>query len=149
VHDPASSLRTGDIVAVSAGWRTSKHVHHVVDYIIAPFGPPIEERPRVPSAEERIREKEDRKRSKDERRALRKAGEIVEGSEADANAVEIVDGEVIEPVAEVRKVKAVKASEVELEPKVGREEKIRPQEVKPEESTAEEVETSKKTSWWG
>jgi len=68
VHDPASSLRVGDIIAISPGWRVSKHVHHVVQSIIAPFGPPVEERPPVPTEEERLRERARKKEEKDKRR---------------------------------------------------------------------------------
>lgn len=53
VHDPNDSLRTGDIVSISSGWRTSKTKRHVVNRIIAPWGPPIEERPPVPTPAER------------------------------------------------------------------------------------------------
>ena len=68
MHDPASSLRTGDVITIQPGWRTSKHVHHVVTSIIAPFGTPIEERPPVPTEEERMREKVRRKAEKDARK---------------------------------------------------------------------------------
>jgi small subunit ribosomal protein S17 len=72
VHDPNSSLRTGDIVAITPGWRTSQHKRHVVKHIIAPFGTPIEKRPPIPSQEERIAEREQKRATKDERRAARK-----------------------------------------------------------------------------
>ncbi|RDL31845.1 uncharacterized protein BP5553_09247 [Venustampulla echinocandica] len=68
VHDPASSLRTGDIISISPGWRVSKRVHHVVRNIIAPFGEPIEARPPVPSEEERMAERERKRAAKEERR---------------------------------------------------------------------------------
>ncbi|KAH8661630.1 hypothetical protein BGZ60DRAFT_455675 [Tricladium varicosporioides] len=71
VHDPASSLRTGDIISISPGWRTSKNVHHVVREIIAPFGEPIEGRPPVPSEEERMAVREAKKAAKQERRRVR------------------------------------------------------------------------------
>ncbi|ESZ94092.1 hypothetical protein SBOR_5512 [Sclerotinia borealis F-4128] len=60
VHDPNSSLNTGDVISISPGWRTSKSIHHVVSSIIAPFGTPISERPPIPTAEERIAERERR-----------------------------------------------------------------------------------------
>jgi small subunit ribosomal protein S17 len=72
VHDPSSSLRIGDIISISAGWRASKHVHHVVNSIIAPFGEPIEARPPIPSAEERLEEKAVKKRAKEERKEARR-----------------------------------------------------------------------------
>ncbi|POR36875.1 37S ribosomal protein S17, mitochondrial [Tolypocladium paradoxum] len=69
VHDPNSSLRTGDVVSIVPGWPTSQHKRHVVKQIIAPHGVPIDERPPVPSLEERIAEREAKKAAKDERRA--------------------------------------------------------------------------------
>ena len=73
VHDPHSSLRLGDVVAVSPGWRASKCVRHVVTSIIAPFGDPIEARPPVPTEEERLAERAKKRIAKDERRATTKA----------------------------------------------------------------------------
>lgn len=75
VHDPNSSLRTGDVVAIVPGWPTSQHKRHVIKHIIAPYGTPIEERPPVPSLEERIAEREAKKAAKDERRAARRQAE--------------------------------------------------------------------------
>ena len=75
VHDPNSSLRTGDVVAVVPGWRTSKHKRHVIKHIIAPASVPIEARPPVPTLDERIEERDNKKRAKDERRAARRAEE--------------------------------------------------------------------------
>lgn len=75
VHDPNSSLRTGDVVAIVPGWRTSKHKRHVIKHIIAPASVPIEERPPVPTLDERIEAREEKKRAKDERRAARRGEE--------------------------------------------------------------------------
>lgn len=75
VHDPNSSLRTGDVVAIVPGWPTSQHKRHVIKHIIAPYGTSIEERPPVPSLEERIAEREAKKAAKDERRAARRQAE--------------------------------------------------------------------------
>ncbi|OAA73770.1 ribosomal protein S17 [Cordyceps fumosorosea ARSEF 2679] len=75
VHDPNSSLRTGDVVAIAPGWPTSRHKRHVVKQIIAPFGEPIESRPAVPSLDEIIAERETKKAAKDERKAQRKQSE--------------------------------------------------------------------------
>lgn len=72
VHDPNSSVRTGDVVSIVPGWPTSRHKRHVVKHIIAPYGTPIEARPPVPSLEERIAERESKKALKDERRAARR-----------------------------------------------------------------------------
>lgn len=72
VHDPNSSLRTGDVVSIVPGWPTSQHKRHVVKQIIAPRGVPIEERPPVPTLEERIAEREAKKAAKDARRLARR-----------------------------------------------------------------------------
>ncbi len=76
VHDPNSSLRTGDVVAIAPGWPTSRHKRHAVKHIIAPYGSEIQERPAVPTLEERIAEREAKKNAKDERRAARKHAEV-------------------------------------------------------------------------
>ncbi|PGH00319.1 hypothetical protein AJ79_08250 [Helicocarpus griseus UAMH5409] len=47
VHDPNNSLREGDVIQFSAGYRVSKTVRHVVERIVTPFGTPVEERPKV------------------------------------------------------------------------------------------------------
>ncbi|KAI8956560.1 nucleic acid-binding protein [Daldinia sp. FL1419] len=70
VHDPRNSVRQGDVVAIEPSWRVSQHVRHVVKHIIAPYGEPIEERPPVPTLEERIAERAAKRAAKDERRAL-------------------------------------------------------------------------------
>lgn len=75
VHDPNDSLRTGDVVSIVPGWPTSQHKRHVVKKIIAPFGTPIEERPPIPSAEERIAKRDEKKAAKDARREARRAAE--------------------------------------------------------------------------
>lgn len=40
-------------MSISSGWPTSKSKRHVVNRIIAPWGPPIDERPPVPTLAER------------------------------------------------------------------------------------------------
>lgn len=77
MHDPRSSLRTGDIIEISPGWRISRNVRHVVNRIIAPFGEPIEARPSVMSEVERVQERRRKKEDKDRRRG--KLGELLEG----------------------------------------------------------------------
>jgi hypothetical protein len=74
VHDPASSLRTGDIISISSGWRVSKNVHHVVRSILAPFGEPIEARPPVPTEEERMAQRVARHNAKKARKEAREKG---------------------------------------------------------------------------
>jgi len=46
-----------------------------VNSIIAPFGEPIEDRPPVPTEEERIAEREAKRRRKEEWRAVRDSGD--------------------------------------------------------------------------
>ncbi|KAF9767319.1 hypothetical protein IL306_000140 [Fusarium sp. DS 682] len=75
VHDPNSSLRTGDVVSIVPGWPTSQHKRHVIKHIIAPYGTPLNERPPVPTLEERIADYEAKKAKKDERRAARRQEE--------------------------------------------------------------------------
>jgi len=82
VHDPRSSLRAGDIISISPGWRTSRHVKHIVNSIIAPYGEPIEARPPVPSREELFAEKEAKKSKKTERKRLRLLAEKMAPEEA-------------------------------------------------------------------
>ncbi|KAH9904590.1 hypothetical protein F4778DRAFT_69982 [Xylariomycetidae sp. FL2044] len=78
VHDPRNSVRQGDVVAISPSWRESQHVRHVVKHIIAPYGEPIEERPPVPTLEERVAERAAKRARKDERRDLIKLGQRTE-----------------------------------------------------------------------
>ena len=78
VSDPRSSLRTGDVVQITAERRVSRHIKHVVTEIIAPWGPGIDERPLVMSEEERNtvwREKKAKKMERREARALGSDGE--------------------------------------------------------------------------
>lgn len=77
VHDPNDSLRTGDVVAITPGERNSKHKRHVVKHIIAPAGTPIEERPPVPTEEERWAAATAQAEAKLQRRALRAKSEQV------------------------------------------------------------------------
>lgn len=104
MHDPRSSLREGDIISISPGWRASKHVHHVVSSIIAPFGEPIEARPAVPTEEERIKEREAKKRVKDERRGKRQVVDGVEVRSEDEGLGGVQ--EVREEVGEVKDIQA-------------------------------------------
>ncbi|KAF2422459.1 nucleic acid-binding protein, partial [Tothia fuscella] len=54
VSDPTESTREGDVVSIQSGLRTSPKVNHVVSDIIAPMGPPLSQRPRLPTPEERM-----------------------------------------------------------------------------------------------
>ncbi|KAI0550905.1 hypothetical protein F4679DRAFT_582980 [Xylaria curta] len=74
VHDPRNSLRQGDVVAITPSWRESQHVRHVVKHIIAPYGGVgIDQRPPIPTMEERAAERLAKREAKDERRALHRS----------------------------------------------------------------------------
>ncbi|KAL8874325.1 MAG: hypothetical protein Q9174_000324 [Haloplaca sp. 1 TL-2023] len=74
VSDPASSLRTGDVVRIApASWRSPKdNIKHVVTSILAPWGEPIEERPPIPKIEELEEKARAKREAKMERRQERK-----------------------------------------------------------------------------
>lgn len=72
VHDPANSLRQGDVVAISTSWRESQHVRHVVKHIIAPYGPGIDERPPIPTMQERAALRQTRLILEAQRREVRR-----------------------------------------------------------------------------
>ncbi|KAI2627502.1 nucleic acid-binding protein [Hypoxylon sp. NC1633] len=92
VHDPANSVCQGDVVAITPSWRVSQHVRHVVKYIIAPYGDAIDQRPPIPTLEERIAEKVAKRAAKDERKkqnaALRKAEAMAKAEEKAAREEE-------------------------------------------------------------
>ncbi|KAI5210074.1 nucleic acid-binding protein [Aureobasidium subglaciale] len=79
VHDPNSSLNIGDVVSLRP-FRAAKHVHHVVNEILVPFGNPIDTRPPVPSAGESEAIYNSKRHEKLERRSLRRAA--AQGSES-------------------------------------------------------------------
>jgi len=59
------------VVAITPGFRTSKHKRHVVTRIIAPAGGvPVEQRPPVPTFEERHDAKDAKREAKLARRAV-------------------------------------------------------------------------------
>jgi len=73
------------VVRIAGAWRVSKHIRHVVTEIVAPWGPGIEERPRVLSEVERVEMRTRKREGKVERRRGRKGeeggevAEVVEG----------------------------------------------------------------------
>ncbi|GAB7344407.1 hypothetical protein MBLNU457_2259t1 [Dothideomycetes sp. NU457] len=75
VHDPANSIRKGDVISLRPHYA-SKHARHIVHEIISPFGEPISARPPL-LTEEQMQAIVDAKRAaKAERRSLRaKAGQ--------------------------------------------------------------------------
>lgn len=53
VHDPNNSLVEGDVVSLHR-LRVAERVRHVVASIITPFGIPVEDRPPIPTPDERL-----------------------------------------------------------------------------------------------
>ncbi|PNS16094.1 hypothetical protein CAC42_4495 [Sphaceloma murrayae] len=76
VHDPANSLRMGDVISFGPlPGRTGDNVSNVVREILVPFGQEIGERPPVPTLE-MLEEHQERQRSeKRERRETRRKAE--------------------------------------------------------------------------
>ncbi|MCJ1351694.1 MAG: hypothetical protein MMC33_001678 [Icmadophila ericetorum] len=72
VADPTSSLRTGDIVRIIPGYHSSKTIKHVVAEIVAPWGEPIDERPRLLPVAEILKAREEKKAEQRSRRIERK-----------------------------------------------------------------------------
>ena len=64
-------MREGDIIRLASGNRYAKNVRHVVTQIIAPFGPPVSERPPLPSLGELQMRKDEKRAAKAERRVAR------------------------------------------------------------------------------
>ncbi|KAF2195530.1 nucleic acid-binding protein [Zopfia rhizophila CBS 207.26] len=90
VSDPNSSLVEGDVIRIASGWRTSKSIRHVVTAVIAPFGPPIQDRPPIPTEEERMAQKIQQRLEKDVRAALRgRRTSILRLKEAEKQGLEI------------------------------------------------------------
>lgn len=94
MRDENGSVKIGDVVSLTP-FRTSKHVHHAVQEILAPFGTPITERPKVHSEIEREKEYLAKVSAKRQRSRLRKAA--VAGSQRAAEKLKFlgfeVDGE--------------------------------------------------------
>ena len=59
------------MIRLASGNRYSKHVRHVVTQIVAPFGPPLCDRPPVPALEELKARKDEKHAAKAERRSAR------------------------------------------------------------------------------
>lgn len=59
----------------------------VVNRIVAPFGPPIEERPPVPTLEEREAEHESRRAAKLSRKKMRREADVLERRVAKAHKI--------------------------------------------------------------
>ena len=75
VSDPTDATRTGDVVRIADEGQVSRRIHHVITEIVAPWGPSVDERPAVPSQEQRQAEKEDKHQRKLERRKASRRSE--------------------------------------------------------------------------
>lgn len=75
VHDPRNSLREGDVIEFSSGAPRAPNVRHVVERIVSPFGSAVEDRPAVPTREEREEEMVAKRMVKLMRQATKKAAE--------------------------------------------------------------------------
>ncbi|KAK5115527.1 hypothetical protein LTR62_001186 [Meristemomyces frigidus] len=78
VHDPNCSLVIGDTVSLHR-LRVSKAVHHVVGELMTPYSVPREERPPIPTPDERLAEYKKHRFQKLYRRSLRNSA--AEGNE--------------------------------------------------------------------
>jgi len=67
VADPNSSLVEGDVVRIASGHRYSKKIRHVVTSIVAPFGPPVTDRPPVLTEEQLLQKRLEARLAKDVR----------------------------------------------------------------------------------
>jgi small subunit ribosomal protein S17 len=123
-------------------------VHHIVNSILAPFGEPIEARPPVPTAGERIAEREAKKKMKELRRKAERRGASVV-SKREEGILEVR----VEAIQEVKAELDVKGDEeVQARSSKGTEESVvsegteTAQEVKEEVKEEEQVPKSK--GWW-
>lgn len=71
VSDPNNSLVEGDVVRITSGHRSGSTIRHIVTAIVAPFGEPVENRPRVLNAEELHKLRVEQRLLKDVRAAER------------------------------------------------------------------------------
>ncbi|QDS71700.1 hypothetical protein FKW77_008374 [Venturia effusa] len=80
VSDPTQSVREGDVISCIPGLRSSSTVRHVVTGIIAPMGPPLSERPPVPTESQRLAAREADRAARDIKQAAK--GRAVAGRRA-------------------------------------------------------------------
>ena len=86
VSDPTESARTGDVVRISDEGQVSRRIHHVISEIVTPWGSSLDQRPALPSPEERLAAKEENRHRKLERRAkIMKVAQEVNGEPATQN----------------------------------------------------------------
>jgi small subunit ribosomal protein S17 len=106
VHDPNNSLVTGDVIELHR-LKVSRRVEHVVASIVSPFGDPIESRPPIPTADERLAKYKEYRFKKLLRREKR-----ARAAEGDAEAVQELKNMGLEPGAEAEA--AVRRKDAEL-----------------------------------
>lgn len=91
--DPNDSLVEGDVVELHR-LKVSRHVRHVVASIVSPFGDPVESRPPVPTADERLAAYKGKRFAKLKRRELR-----VKAADGDAEAIQALKDMGLDPGA--------------------------------------------------
>jgi len=106
VSDPQNSLRDGDVIEFSSGAPKSRHVRHVVERIVTPFGEEIATRPAVLSKAEREAEREKRWAEKYLRRESRRLGREVDLVEEAAKAGVPVGDEVLSTAQLIHRIHA-------------------------------------------
>lgn len=146
VHDPNDSVRQGDVIAVSGGWRSSSNKRMIVRHIVAPYGTPIEERSPVPTVQELLADEAAKRRKKLERRAVRDAERAIEARKlrterdikrAEARIFREHGGTTEEKMRLIGEMREQKLAEVERDVEAQKEEKAREMVMKssPETST--------------
>lgn len=141
VRDPNSSLVPGDIVRITSGHRTSKAIHHVVTSIIAPFGEPVENRPKVLTTEELDAERMRKRLLKDVRSAQR-------GRQVSVSRIEMAKRQGLQIPALEEAMKGLKMYEVEMKERgvgSGKEEKHKGQAGQQMSKKQRRMEEGKKT----
>jgi ribosomal protein S17 len=106
VSDPQNSLRDGDVIEFSSGAPKSRHVRHVVERIVTPFGEELAARPAVLSKVEREAERETRWAEKYLRRESRRLGREVDLVEEAAKAGVPVGEEVLSTAQLIHRIHA-------------------------------------------
>lgn len=91
VHDPNNSLIVGDVIQLHR-LHVSTQVFHVVGAITAPFGKPLDQRPPVPTPDDRLAAYKEKRFAKLERRTLR-----VKAAAGDAEAIKALKAIELDP----------------------------------------------------
>jgi len=134
-------------------------VNHVVNSILAPFGEPIENRPPVPTLEERLGMREEKRRAREGRRKAKRREEVAGVESERVKGGECKEGgETVVQAARVQEVK--EAEEIQMRSAEGREESSVSEDEKAAKEAKEEAneeakeeakggdEAQKPKSWW-